>query len=117
PGKTTVAELAAMQLDPRANPNITTLPRHVVLQRFIVNQSVTMNELDEGVRECLEAREKCRAREVNQSASQQKRTGNAALDMAKVYRETRTAGWRLCGLLLPKDDVVAYRLPGGTPAL
>ena len=117
PGKTTVAELAAMQLDPRANPNITTLPRHEVLQRFIVNQSVTMNDLDEGVRECLEAREKCRALEVNQTASQKKRTGNAALDMAKVYRETHTSGWRFCGLLLIKDGVVIYKLTGGQPGI
>jgi hypothetical protein len=117
PGKTTVAELAAMQLDPRANPNITTLPRHEVMQRFIVNQSVTMNDLDEGVRECLEAREKCRALEVNQTASQKKRTGNAALDMAKVYRETHTSGWRFCGLLLIKDGVVVYKLTSGQPGI
>ena len=117
PGKTTVAELAAMQLDPRANPNITTLPRHEVLQRFIVNQSVTMSDLDEGVRECLEAREKCRALEVNQTATQKKRTGNAALDMAKIYRETHSSGWRFCGLLLIKDGVVVYKLTSGQPAI
>ena len=117
PGKTTVAELAAMQLDPRANPNLTTLPRHEVLQRFIVNQSVTMSDLDEGVRECLEAREKCRALEVNQTATQKKRTGNAALDMTKIYRETHTSGWRFCGLLLIKDGVVVYKLTSGQPMI
>jgi hypothetical protein len=117
PGKTTVAELGAMQLDPRANPNITVLPRHELLQRFIVNQSVTMNDLDEGVRECLQAREQCRALEVNQTATQKKRTGNAALDMAKVYRETHTSGWRFTGLLLVKEGVVVYKLTSGQPVI
>lgn len=117
PGRTTEAELTALKLDPRSNQNVTLLPRHEILQRFIINQSVTMADLDEGVRECLEAREHCKALEVNQSASQKKRTGNAALDMAKLYRETHTSGWRFCGLLLVKDGVVVYKLTSGQPGI
>jgi len=117
PGKTTVAELATMQLDPKTNPNITVLHRHELLQRFIANSSVTMADLDDGVRECLEAREQCKAMEVNQTATQKKRTGNAALDMAKVYRETHTSGWRFCGLILVKDGVVIYKLTSGQPGI
>ena len=116
PGKTTAAELAGMKLDPRANPNITILPRYEVMSRFIVNQTVTVNDLDEGVRLCIEARENCRALEVNQTASQKKRVGNAALDMAKMYRETQTTGWRFTGLILIKDGVVVYKLTGGMPS-
>src|SRR5258706_14137804 len=86
------------------------------MQRFIVNQTVTVNDLDEGVRICVEARENCRALEVNQTASQKKRVGNAALDITKVYRETHTAGWRFTGLLLIKDGVVVYKLTGGMPS-
>jgi hypothetical protein len=115
PGKTTVAQLGAMQLDPRVNPNITVLPRHELMQRFVVNQQITMDDLDDGVRQCLQARERCRALDVNQTASQKKRTGNAALDIAKVYRETHTSGWRFAGLLLVKDGVVIYKLTGGQP--
>lgn len=117
PGKTTAAELVAMQLDPRANQNVTQLPRYELLQRFIVNRSVSLADLDTGVRECLEAREQCRALEVNQTATQTKRTGNAALDMAKLYRETHTSGWRFCGLLLIKDGVVVYKLTSGQPGI
>lgn len=117
PGKTTEKELTELKLDPRSNPNVALLPRHEILQRFIVNQSVTMADLDQGVRECLEAREHCKALEVNQSASQKKRTGNAALDMTKLYRETHTSGWRFCGLLLVKDGVVVYKLTSGQPGI
>ncbi len=117
PGKTTEKELAALQLDPKTNPNVAVLPRHELLQRFIVNQSISMADLDDGVRECLEAHEHCRALEVNQTATQKKRTGNAALDLAKVYRETHTSGWRFCGLLLVKDGVVVYKLTSGQPGI
>lgn len=117
PGKTTAAELQAMQLDPKVNPNVSVLPRYELLQRFVVNQSIAMSDLDGGVRDCLEAREQCRALEVNQTATQKKRTGNAALDMAKVYRETHTSGWRFCGLVLVKDGVVIYKLTSGQPGI
>jgi hypothetical protein len=69
------------------------------------------------VRDCIEARERCKALEVNQSASQKKRTGNAALDMTKLYRETQTSGWRFCGLILVKDGVVVYKLTSGQPGI
>ncbi len=54
---------------------------------------------------------------MNQTATQTKRTGNAALDMAKVYREKHTSGWRFCGLLLVKDGVVLYKLTSGQPGI
>ena len=117
PGKTTDKELAALKLDPRSNANVTELPRHELLQRFIVNPSVTLADLDDGVRACLEAHEHCRALEVNQTTTQTKRTGNAALDLAKVYRETHTSGWRFCGLILVKDGVVVYKLTSGQPGI
>jgi len=52
-----------------------------------------------------------------QSYQDAERTGNAALDMAKVYRETHTSGWRFCGLILVKDGVVIYKLTSGQPGI
>ena len=117
PGKTTVDELRAQHLDPRANANMRVVPRYEVVQRFIVNSTITLADLDEGVRQCLEAREACTAWEINQQAMQKKSTGNAALHMLKVQRETQNAGWRFCGLLLMKDGVVIYKLTSGQPGI
>ena len=77
----------------------------------------TVADLDEGVRVCIEAREQCRAFEVNHVSTQQKRKGNAALDIVRVYRETHTAGWRFTALILMKDGVVVYKLTGGQPLI
>src|SRR5438105_13200528 len=49
PGATTVRELAALRLDPRTNPNISVVPRFAVMQRFIVNSTVTLADLDDVV--------------------------------------------------------------------
>lgn len=115
PGSTTVAELAALHLDPKTNPNITRLPRFEVMQRFVVNQSVSLADLDEGVRECLQADSQCVGWEVNHTASQKRRNGNVVFDMLKMRRVTQTDGWRFTGLLLIKGDVVVYKLTGGQP--
>ncbi|HZS69779.1 MAG TPA: hypothetical protein VFA72_21910 [Burkholderiales bacterium] len=114
-GTTTVRELAALRLDPRTNPNITVLHNFQVRERFIPNNTVTAADLDGGVRECVEARSTCIGWEINQTATQKKRNGNAALDMLKMRRETHTSGWRFSGLLLIKDGVVLYKLAGGQP--
>lgn len=117
PGTTTQAELKELKLDPLLNPSVTALHRAEVIQRFIPNSLVTLADLDDGVRECLEARERCRALEVNHVSTQQKRKGNAALDVARMYRENHTAGWRFTGLILMKDGVVVYKLTGGQPLI
>ena len=117
PGKTTAEDLKALNLDPKTNPSITRLQTWQVRERFIPNTLVTLEDLDLGVRECIQAREACKAYEVNYVASQTTRTGNAALDLMKLHRKTQTAGWRFNGLILMKDDVVVYTLTAGQPRI
>jgi hypothetical protein len=117
PGATRVTELAALRLDPRTNPNITVVPRFAVMQRFMVNSTVTLADLDDGVRECIAAQSACVGWEINQTAMRKKRSGNAALDTLRMRRETHSSGWRFTGLLLIKDGVVLYKLAGGQPLI
>ena len=117
PGKTTVAELATMKLDPRTNPNIRIMPRYEVMQHFVVNRTVTMDDLDAGVRDCLAADTHCVGWQIDQTATQKRRNGNAAADFLRLRRETHSSGWRFTGLLLIKDGVVLYKLSGGQPMI
>ena len=117
PRKTTVADLATMKLDPRTNPNIHVMPRYEVMQFFMVNRTVTMDDLDAGVRDCLAAQAGCVGWQIDQSATQKKRNGNAAADFLRLRRETHSSGWRFTGLLLIKDGVVLYKLSGGQPMI
>ena len=117
PGKTTAAELKALNLDPSTNPSVAKLQTWQVRDRFIPNKLVTLDDLDSGVRTCVEAGPACTAYEVNYLSTQSKRIGNAALDVIKVHRETQTAGWRFNGLILMKEGVVVYTLTAGQPRI
>ena len=117
PGKTTVAELKAMSLDPANNANISILTYADVLRRFLVSQAVTFNDLDHGVLECVSAKIQCRGFEIEQRAVKRHRNGNFWLDILGFRKETHIAGWRFTGLVLLKGDVVVYKLTGGQPAI
>jgi hypothetical protein len=117
PGKTTAAQLKALNLDPAKNPSVGRLQTWQLRDRFIPNTLVTLDDLDPGVRECIQAREACKAYEVNYVSTQTTRTGNPALDMLKLHRKTQTAGFRFNGLILVKDDIVVYTLTSGQPGI
>jgi hypothetical protein len=117
PGQTTIADLRNMALDPAENPNIAILNYADVMRKFMANQSLSLNDLDQGVRDCVTAKVACRGFEVTQSMVNKNRQGNVVLDVLGFYRETQTTGWRFNGLILIKDNVVVYKLTGGQPIL
>jgi hypothetical protein len=117
PGETTAGQLKDMNLDPSTNPNITILNYSDVLRRFLLNQSISVNDLDEGVRECVSAKRSCRGFEIAQRIVNKQRNGNFLLDLLGFKRETHINGWAFSGLILLKDDVVVYKLTGGQPSI
>lgn len=117
PGTTTIHELRQMKLDPTSNPNIAILNYADVMRKFMLNQSFSVSDLDEGVRLCVTAKINCRGFEINQTSVQKSRNGNVVLDVLGFYRETHTAGWRFNGLILLKDEIVVYKLTSGQPSI
>src|SRR5690349_23460307 len=97
PGQTTVADLRAMKLDPASNANIAILNYADVMRKFMLNQSFSVQDLDQGVRDCVMAKVACRGFEVTQSMVNKDRQGNVVLDVLGFYRETQTTGWRFNG--------------------
>lgn len=117
PGKTTAEDLRALELDPETVPNIAILNYSDVLRRFMLNQSVTLSDLDHGVRECVMAKTVCRGLEINQRLVKKHRNGNFWLDVFGFKRETHTEGFRFNALVLLKDNIVVYKLTGGQPVI
>jgi hypothetical protein len=117
PGKTTAADLRELSLDPETVPNIAILNYSEVLRRFMLNQSVTLSDLDDGVQECVKAKTVCRGYEINQRLVKKHRNGSFWLDVLGFKRETHTEGFRFNALVLLKDGIVVYKLTGGQPVI
>lgn len=117
PGKTTAAELKALDLDPETMPNVAILNYSDVMRRFLANQSLTLADLDQGVQQCVAAKTECRGLEINQKLVKKHRNGSFWLDFLGFQRETHTEGFRFNALVLLKEDLVIYKLTGGQPVI
>jgi hypothetical protein len=117
PGQSTLADLKALRLDPETNPNITILNYPDVLRRFLSNPSLTTQDLDVAVRDCVGAKSVCLGYEVNQRLVKRQRNGNFFADFFGFQRKTHIAGWRFNGLILLKEGRVVYKLTGGQPSI
>ena len=117
PGRTTVEDLKPLNLDPSANPNIAILNYSDVLIRFVPHASISLSDVDAGVRLCITAKTGCKGYEVNQSSVAKNRNGNFIADVLGFSKSTHTTGWKFNGLLLIKDGVVIYKLTGGKPSI
>lgn len=115
PHKTTLTELKTMGFDPLTTPNVKILTYLDIIQRFIPNSSITLQDLQPDVRDCIESKDCCHAYEMDLDLTDSKRYGNLALDVFGFNRKTRTTGWRFKALVIVKDDVVAYKLRSGEP--
>ncbi len=117
PHETTTTELAAFNIDPYKTPNVKILTYLDLIQRFMPNASITKEDLDASLRECISAKDDCRAYEIRVHKLKKKRYGNVFLDMFKFKRQTRLTGWNFYALVALKDNVVIYKIWGGQPQL
>lgn len=117
PHQTTVEDLAKLKLDPMHNPNITLLNYSDVLRRFITSPSTDVEDLDSGVRECIQAKLACSGYEIDQKSLTRQRYGNFWADFLNFRRKTDIVGWRFNGVILLRNGVVVYKLTGGQPTI
>lgn len=117
PYSTTIDDLKEMKLDPRTQPNITILNYSDVLRRFVPNASISVDHLDGGVWECIQAKTACQGYEITQKSIKRDRTGNFFSDFLNFKREVDVTGWSFNGVLLIKDNVVIYKLVSGQPLI
>src|SRR5262245_8978752 len=115
PHKTTLEELKGLGFDPHTTSNIRILTYLDLIQRFIPNASISLNDLQPDVRACIESKDCCHAYEMDLELTDNKRYGNLALDIFGFNRRSKTSGWTFKALIIVKDDVVAYKLRSGEP--
>ncbi len=114
-GKTTVAELKAMSIDPDVTPNVAYLSHTDLLRRLFPIFSYDINLIDPGLKACVSSKETCYAYEVDQLTLDRKRYGNFWLDFFNFRRQIDISGWRFNAVFVIKDDTVVYKLWNGKP--
>lgn len=117
PGQTTLKELETLGFDPFKTPNVEFLNYLDIIQRFMPNQSIRVEDLDPAIQNCLQVRELCTGLRIAPEWIDNKRYGNLFLDMFNFDRKTRISGWRFDALLVVVDKVVVYKLSRGQPKL
>jgi len=115
PHQTTIIELKSMGFDPLTTPNVKILTYLDLIQRFLPNNSITLEDLQPDVRACIESKDCCHAYEMDLDLTDSKRYGNLVLDVFGFNRKTKTTGWTFKALIIVKDDIVAYKLRSGEP--
>jgi hypothetical protein len=117
PYRATRQDVHKQGLDPATNPAITVLHFADVLPKFTAAALVRKEDVDRGIRDCLQAGKQCSAYEIIVKKTQRRRTGDFWLDSLNFKRETVTQGWSVDALLVFVDDQLVYELVGGRPKI
>ncbi|MDH4233082.1 MAG: hypothetical protein OEW04_13780 [Nitrospirota bacterium] len=117
PYTTNADEMRALGFDPFTSPNIRILTYLDIMNKFLPNPSIKMEDLDEGIQACIAAKANCRAYEFLPKIVRSKRYGNVLLDLFNFRRKTKESGWRFQALVVLIDNTVVYKLSGGEPII
>jgi hypothetical protein len=115
PHKTTSKDLKQLGFDPFETPNVKLITYLELLERFMPNQSIRMEDLDLGVQACLKIRELCQGYEILPQILDSKRYGNVFLDLFNFRRKQMKTGWKFNALIVLKDNLVVHKIWGGEP--
>ncbi|MCO5975533.1 hypothetical protein [Ideonella oryzae] len=117
PYTSTRQSVHAHGLDPGRSSAITILHFADLLQRFAAATLVKPKDVDPGIRDCLQAGQRCSGYAIAVEKLHRHRVGSFWLDSLNFRRETVTTGWRVDVLLVFVDDALVYKLVGGRPTI
>lgn len=115
PYKTTMAELKSRGFDPNTWPNVQLINYSDILLRFPVTWTTSLDGLDRGLRECLEAGNACEGFAINVRDIKRDRVGNFWLDALSFKRVVDVTGWNFNAIVLLVGGRVVYVTHGGKP--
>jgi hypothetical protein len=115
PGKTTLAELKTLGIDPDRTANILILDHVDVLRRLVPTTTFDIGLLDPGLAECMKAPRACTGYEIIETHVDRQRTGSFWLDFFNFRRAVDITGWHFDAVIVLKGDHVIYKLWSGKP--
>ena len=117
PGKTTLAELKALGVDPDRTPNVGLLGHADLLRRLAATSSFDVSQLDPGLKHCVASDQQCFGYELEQTQLDRQRVGGFWMDFMNFRRIVDITGWQFDALVVIRGDVVIYKLWSGKPKI
>ena len=117
PYQTRTNDLKGLGFDPNISANINVLTYVDIIQIFMPNPGIRLKDLPAPVQDCIGAREKSCAYQVDFNYTNSHRYGNLVLDIFNFRRKTHVTGWDFKGLILVKDGTIVYKLSSGEPRI
>ena len=109
PFQTRTADLAGMGFDYSNGRNVVRIPYPDLLSRLAPYPGVPMDALDPGIRQCILARNECRAYVFNFERKERMRIGGFWYDFFNIRRITHVTGWSFQALIVVTDGTVLFR--------
>ena len=114
PNSTNVIQLRDIGFNIYSTPNVRILNYVDIAQ---ATQTIGKEELAEGFRKCLQAKNGCRGYVLEPKDIRSKRYGNLFLDILNFRRKSKETGWRFRVLFVVVDDIVVEKLWSGEPMI
>lgn len=115
PGATDTGALAELGFDVQASPNVEILSYLGVIERFMPRNTMTFDDLDPAVRQCILTRGNCTGYVFHPARKERRRVGNLLLDMLGFQRKTVEQGWSAELTFLVQDGHVTHKIMSATP--
>lgn len=115
PGKTTLADLKALGVDPDQTPNVALLGQADMLRRLVATSSLDITQVDPALKVCITLVQECFAYEIEQTYTERTRIGNFWADFLNFRRRVEVTGWQFDAMVVINRDVVIYKLWSGKP--
>jgi len=117
PNQTTLMELKYLGYDPTNTPNMRILTYLDLIKMFLPNDSIRLDDLHVEVKKCIQAKDACKAYELDIEITDKNRFGSVTADIFGFRKNTRTTGWKFRVLILMRDNTVVYKLSSGQPSI
>lgn len=111
--QTATSELKSLGFDPVAGTNVTLIPYPDIVARLAPYPGVPIDQLDPGIRQCIEAQAACRGYLFHFEHQKRTRMGGFWSDFLNFRRNTAVSGWWFDALIVVTDGVVLFRNYGG----
>ena len=107
PFQTTKDDLTRLSITPLETPNVRILSYLDIISKFMPNASITKQDIDDGLLNCIKSKHSCQAYEVTAQEIVSKRYGNVVLDVFRFNRKTHKTGWNFKNLSYVNHTVLS----------